>query len=43
MSNFNIIEKFIRNKEDTIRCLDIVNNFIDYINVVLKILLINSG
>jgi hypothetical protein len=38
-----IIERFIRNKEDTVMCLGIVNDFIESINVVLKILLINSG
>lgn len=43
MSNFIITERFLRNKEDTISCIDIVNSFLEHINVVLKILLINSG
>ena len=43
LSNFVVIERFLRNKEDTIMCIDIVNKFIESINVVLKILLIKSG
>jgi hypothetical protein len=37
-----IIERFLRNKEDTVLCIDIVNKFIESINVVLKLLLIKS-